>query len=222
MVLATILLICFGLRAVADNQPLERFAIKGNHLFVNLDKNYYEGSDVVVGNDTDSKIIGELLFHHSEIDVVFLTGQGGLVYSAEKIARLFMRHGITTVAYGECLSACAVMFLGGSDRRLAKGAVLGLHRAQGSVVDHASFYEEMRKQRGWVDEFSYAEWNYQDGQLLAKSMIELILEQGVDPEVLIHMLAAGPDDLWRPQLSDLKDFKIITNSNPYPRPSFED
>lgn len=211
----------FGSAVASENEPLERFTVKGDQLFIDLDKLYYEGSDIVLGGDTDSKIVGELLFYHSDIKIVLLTGQGGLAHSAEHIARLFMRHEITTVAYGECLSACAVMFLGGSERRLSKGAVIGLHRAQSSVVDHISFYEEMKAKRGWVDEFAYAEWNYQDGQLLAKSMMELLLEQDIDPRVLINTFGADPDHFWRPSLKELEDLKIITNVEPYPRPKFQ-
>jgi hypothetical protein len=210
-----------GSAGASETEPLERFTVRGDHLFIDLDKFYYEGSDVVLGNDTDSKVVGELLFYHSEIKNVLLTGQGGLVHSAEHIARLFMRHDITTIAYGECLSACAVMFLGGSERRLSKGAVIGLHRAQASVVDHMSFYEEMKAQRGWADEFAYAEWNYQDGQLLAKSVLELLLEQDIDPRVLVKAFGAGPDDLWRPSLKELEDLRIITNAEPSPRPQFQ-
>jgi hypothetical protein len=211
----------FGSPAAAETGPLERFTVKDNYLFIDLDKFYYEGSDIVIGNDTDSKIVGELLFYYSEINIVLLTGQGGLAYSAEHIARLFMRHEITTVAYGECLSACAVMFLGGSERRLSKGAVIGLHRAQTSVVNHMSFYEEMKDKIGWTDEFAYAEWNYQDGQILAKSMMELFLEQNINPRVLVNMFSAAPDDIWRPSLKELEDLRIITNADPYPRPKFQ-
>lgn len=214
------LLLVFGAASLTSltashAEPIERFTVKEGSLFIDLDKPYYEGSEVVEGNNTDYKIVGELLFHHSEIKVAFLTGQGGFVYSADRIARSFMRHGITTVAYGECLSACAYMFLGGVERRLAQGGILGLHRAQASVADHRSFYAEMKETRGWADEFSYAEWNYQDGQLLAKNTLEIVLEQGIDPEVLINMFSVGPDDVWRPLPKELEELKIVTNIDPY-------
>lgn len=66
--------------------------------------------------------------------VVFGNSPGGDLWTAIRIGRLIADRGLRTVAAGRCLSACAIMFVGGRERRFAAGlgrgeAWLGLHGA---------------------------------------------------------------------------------------------
>ncbi len=66
--------------------------------------------------------------------VVFTNSPGGDLWTALRIGRLIADRGLRTVAAGRCLSACAIMFVGGRERRFAAGLVrgeawLGLHGA---------------------------------------------------------------------------------------------
>ncbi len=64
--------------------------------------------------------------------VVFTQSPGGDLWTAIRIGRLIADRGLRTVVAGRCLSACAIMFIGGRERRVAAGlapgeAWLGLH-----------------------------------------------------------------------------------------------
>lgn len=66
--------------------------------------------------------------------VVFTNSPGGDLWTAIRIGRLIADRGLTTVLAGRCLSACAIMFAGGRERRVAAGvgpgeARLGIHGA---------------------------------------------------------------------------------------------
>lgn len=66
--------------------------------------------------------------------VVFTHSPGGDLWTALRIGRLIADRGLRTVVAGRCLSACAIMFAGGRERRFAAGlargdAWLGLHGA---------------------------------------------------------------------------------------------
>ncbi len=66
--------------------------------------------------------------------VVFNHSPGGDLWTAIRIGRLIADRGLRTVVAGRCLSACAIMFVGGRERRFAAGlapgeAWLGLHGA---------------------------------------------------------------------------------------------
>ncbi len=66
--------------------------------------------------------------------VVFVNSPGGDLWTGLRVGRLIAGRGLDTVSAGHCNSACAVMFLGGRDRRFADTFApalthLGLHGA---------------------------------------------------------------------------------------------
>lgn len=85
-----------------------------------------------VGNDLPAFV--QALDETKADTVVFVNSPGGDLWTGIRIGRLLADRGLTTVAAGRCLSACAIMFLGGRERRFADSfratpAYLGLHGA---------------------------------------------------------------------------------------------
>lgn len=60
--------------------------------------------------------------------VLHLDSPGGDLAEAAEMAAAVRRRGLATYVRGECLSACTVVFLAGSQRLLRDGAKLGFHR----------------------------------------------------------------------------------------------
>lgn len=58
---------------------------------------------------------------------VELDSRGGDVYTAMQIGNLTRRNKLNTVAVGECLSACTVIFISGRERGISEGHI-GFHR----------------------------------------------------------------------------------------------
>ena len=73
-----------------------------------------------------------------------------------------------------------------------------------------SAYEEKRQQFGWADEFAFAEWNYKQGQMDAKNVLELAVEQGISPMAVVQFLSADAEDMWYPDRNQLIEYKIVT------------
>ncbi len=199
------------LASVATAQQVERFEVHGNAIYYDMDINYYEDDWSGEGYRTDQKIITALLNNNPNTEKIYITGLGGDFLDALSIANRISALGIDTEATGDCLSACALIFLGGANRKVQAGAVLGFHRASIEPEDLREQYEVMREERGWADEFAFAEWLYELGQIDARNFLGFALMQGVDPEAVQKMLIAGRDDMWRPAHEEILAYRIITN-----------
>ncbi len=195
--------------AVAVSEQVERFEVQGSVLFIDLDIDYYEDDWGGEGFRRDHKVVFGLLENNPAIDTVVLTGEGGSLTDALIIGHRISALGLRTEARGECLSACAVTFLGGRTRSLQKGAVLGFHRGAVNVADLRAQYEAMQEDMQWADEFAYAEWLYEIGQIDARNTYDFALMQGVDAEGISRMFMAGRDDMWRPTPEELIEYRIV-------------
>ena len=59
---------------------------------------------------------------------VILSSEGGNIYEARGLARIFRDRGLVTTVVDECSSACTTAFIGGRIRQLRSGARLGFHQ----------------------------------------------------------------------------------------------
>ena len=188
----------------------ERFEVVGSTLFIDLDVEYYEDDWASDEARRDHKIITSITFENPEIVLVVLTGQGGSYFDALIAARRFRNLGLATEARGDCLSSCALMFMGGRERKLYKDATLGFHRMSTDVAYMQSAYEEKRQQFGWANEFAFAEWNYKQGQMDARDVLELAVEQGISPMAVVQFLSADAEDMWYPDRDEIVQYNITT------------
>ena len=187
-----------------------RFQIKDTAVYLDMDGEYVGLSRRGNEEIPDHYALADIIFENPDIDTVFLTGKGGSAYNAERMTRSIMRARLEAVAHKECLSACAVIFLGGVQRRLAKGGILGFHRAGTDLSALAEYYDTAKHEKGWTNEFQFAEWNFQQGQIHAKDMLRLALENGISPHVVLEMLEADNEDMWFPEEAELVTLGVIS------------
>lgn len=72
-----------------------------------------------------------LVEKHPEVDQVSLSSLGGRIDEAVKIASLIKQRSLSTVAVGECSSACTIIFLASKVRMFGVDAALGFHSPSG-------------------------------------------------------------------------------------------
>ena len=87
----------------------------------------------------DVNLLKNYIFEYPEIETLKVTGLGGFIPAARRIAEALIRCEIYTVAYGECYSACTVIFLVGQLRTLEVDAKLGFHKQIVDKRDHKSY-----------------------------------------------------------------------------------
>lgn len=69
-----------------------------------------------------------LLDKHASIETVVLTSEGGNIYEARGLARLFAQHNLNLHVSDTCASACTTAFIGGVRRTANRSAVFGFHQ----------------------------------------------------------------------------------------------
>ena len=113
-----------------------------------FDKSIEEGGFEFTGylEAYDVNLLKNYIFEYPEIETLKVTGLGGFIPAARRIAEALIRYEIYTVAYGECYSACTVIFLVGQLRTLEVDAKLGFHKQIVDKRDHKPYFEVNRKE----------------------------------------------------------------------------
>lgn len=62
---------------------------------------------------------------------------------------------------------------------------------------------------GWKDEFAYARWTYEDGQIIARDFIEYLIQRGVSVDFALRTLTPSGDDMWYPTEQELTSAGVI-------------
>jgi hypothetical protein len=158
----------------------------------------------------DVNLFGDLLMNHPEVDTVIVSGGGGSNTAAYDIAHKIIEFGLATIARNNCSSACTLLFLAGSDRRLEKGARLGFHRSTNSAADHREFFERNKEDAGWVDEFGYAKKAHEDGQISARDFIAYVVGRGVSLDFALEALTYSPQDMWYPSEGEMRTAGVLS------------
>lgn len=126
-----------------------------------------------------------------ELATIELDSRGGALEEGLRIGRLFRRFGVTTIVRknAQCLSACALAFLGGAtvaaakivpSRRLEIGGQLGFH----------AFYAGQEEQSIASRAKGVAE-----GRAASALIIAYAVEMGADPGLLARALVNPPEDV---------------------------
>lgn len=130
--------------------------------------------------------LDELLAAHP-IRLVQLTGNGGFLKPALEMAEALWRHEVVTFVPGRCTSGCTLLFLAGTTRFLAPGAVLGFHR----TAPHQPLPAGTQV---LYDDADMAAW------------MEL---RGVAPGFVARVLATPAAELWVPSVAELRAAGVI-------------
>jgi hypothetical protein len=130
--------------------------------------------------------VGAVLAEHPHVTTLRLTSPGGRVVEARDLSVLIAERGITTVAAGNCASACTVVFMAGRDRVLAPNGLLGFHRYRSPDDDQQEAEENMAIDRRYFSARGLPEW-------------------------FIERAFATPNNgMWRPTVDEMKRANVIT------------
>jgi hypothetical protein len=149
--------------------------------------------DLIVLNaditDTTPGEFDRALAARPDVRVVALNSPGGSVDSALRMAYEIRKRGLTTFVPRDmgCYSACAYIFLAGSDRQ-AEGE-LGVHQISSEVADLVM------------------------AQTTLGDVLDALQTFGVHRQVISHMLRTPPDDMYVFTAAELAEFGIA-NGDP--------
>jgi multisubunit Na+/H+ antiporter MnhG subunit len=75
-----------------------------------------------------------LINEHPKVDQISLTSAGGRLKTAAEIGSLIEKRNLSTIAVGECTSACTLIFFSSKNRALDVDASLGFHSPSGGAA----------------------------------------------------------------------------------------
>ncbi|MDA9810556.1 hypothetical protein PQY68_05930 [Planktomarina temperata] len=187
-----------------------RYEIDGNTLTLDMTV-AAPGYDFDGGLDAynETEVIS-YLFDHPEIKTLRVTGPGGYGPAARAISDYLLRHSINTVAFGECYSACARIFLGGKSRMLAPGATLGFHRPWIVKESEKRFYEANRIKEKWEEEFDYVPWIYDVAIGDVVEGLTFLRSRDVEMDFILKIYSTSSYDIWEPSRDELLEAGVLT------------
>lgn len=132
------------------------------------------------------RAVREALAVHPAVRTVHLESRGGRVAEGLALGQLIAERNLDTLVTGECSSACATAFAGGTRRLIGPAAHIGLHSAGGHGVGLAQVDAANRRS----DDFMAA--------------------RGVDARVLARGAATAHDAIWFPTHAELLASALAT------------
>ena len=135
---------------------------------------------------------------HPGITTVRLTSPGGRVVEARDLADIIRARGLTTVADGNCASACTVIFMAGRDRLLAPAASIGFHRyrspdpAQEEAQANMAIDRRIFRSQGVPNWFLDQAFDTPNGGMWRPSLAELVVANVVTGELTADGQRIGP------------------------------
>ena len=194
--IATLVVVALAHAASAEPQ---RFSKVGDRL--------YFDSNVPFANDTSQSIgaadedaLLRYLNEDPAIRTVVLNSTGGSTETGRSMAHIIAKFGLDTEVVGRCLSACTLIFMGGTHRTLPKGSVLGFHRSYVEVINLG----EAKKSKSLVAD------EYDRGVDETLANVTFLVERGVDIGFTLKALSYEPADMWLPSRAELTAAGVLT------------
>lgn len=186
------------------DQP--RFNLDGERLIFNgdVERDGYDGINYV-----DARELRTLLRDNPNIRILEINSDGGVGPAALEMAVAVTDFNIDTLVTENCASACTLIFLAGENRTLARGARLGFHSGSWASDNMKDYYDEMRESNGWLDEFAFASWAYEEGVRDFNKNLEFMISRGVDVQLIIRVAYVNFYDVWYPTRDELMKFGVI-------------
>ena len=188
----------------------DRMTLEGNTLIFDTDVVWPAADSPSSITDSDANILGDLMSKTPAVDTVIISGAGDGLYASYEMARKLSQFDITVIARSDCESGCSLMFLGGKVRKLEKGARLGFRRTATDASSHREHYAAEKDTKGWADEFAYARWVYEDGQIDAREYIGYLLQRGVKAEFALRVMTFSAQDMWYPTEKEMLEAGVLT------------
>jgi hypothetical protein len=136
--------------------------------------------------------LGVALVDAPDVRIIQLTSNGGHIKAALEVADIIQSRGLDTFVPRMCASACTIAFLAGHRRFVTETAQLGFHQGHGPGIS--------------VE---------QGNLMLTQAYQRFSLPQAF----LAHVLRTSPQDLWVPDLAELRTAGIITAVAPQAAPA---
>jgi hypothetical protein len=140
----------------------------------------------------------ELVERGEYIRTISLDSPGGSLDDAMAMARLIREKGLSTeVRDGAlCASSCPLILAGGSVRKVAEKAAVGVHQ----------FYAVSNRELG-------PEQAMADAQLTTARITRHLIDMGVDPAMWLHALDTPPRRLYYLSVDELAGYRLVTGSH---------
>lgn len=130
--------------------------------------------------------VSEVLDSNPAITTLRLASPGGRVVEARKLSEIVGARGLTTVADGNCASACTVVFMAGRDRVITPASTLGFHRYRSPDKEQVEAEENMAIDRRYFSTRGLPDW-------------------------FIERAFATPNSgMWRPTREEMRLARVIT------------
>lgn len=188
-----------------------RFAIEGERLVFDGAVPPSPATDSPAITDLDLRNFATLLRDHPEVSTVVVSGPGGQLDASFQIAELLIASGKSTVARGECASACVVLFLAGATRGLEPGARIGLHRFWTAKAEQRAFFLQNRQAQGWHDMFDYVVWVHEDAQNQTVRTLAFMVDRGVTVDFALQAFSHPAEAMWYPTEPELRAAGVVTS-----------
>ena len=155
----------------------------------------------IEAGDTDRLLT--VLRANPGVTTIELHSTGGDYFEAFDLARAIADFGLSTHVAGSCESSCAIAFLGGTKRSLARGGRIGFHQTTWSAESAQSYYEDWAEDERWRTPFDMVSWTYEDTQTEIYDRLVFMIGRGVDPRFAIETLRQPAGGIWYPGRDEL-------------------
>lgn len=130
--------------------------------------------------------VRDMLEAYPSITTVRLTSPGGRVVEARAMSELITRRGLTTLAAGNCASACTVLFMAGRERLVESATTVGFHRYHSPDPEQADAEANMAIDRRYFRARGLPDW-------------------------FIERAFTTPNDgMWRPSFDEMRTAHVVT------------
>lgn len=154
-----------------------------------------DGTSILIEGAIDlgiTSVLSRLLAEFGDVRRLELRSGGGRVPEARGLIRLVTEYRLATVARGDCLSACALVFMAGSVRRMDEGARLGFHSYALRSPVVAALMDVPAQQARDMERFRAL---------------------GIDGAFLDRIGATPPESMWFPSRQDLLAAGVLSDPN---------
>ena len=189
----------------------ERYRVAGNVLYFDMG---YRGPDLEYPRElgkSDVYPIQSILFENPSIDTISLSGPGGYGPASDQIIEKILRLGLNTTAFGDCISACANIFLAGQSRSLLPSARLGFHRPYIIKQDEFAYFEANKERMGWHEEFDYVPWIYDVGLADMLHAFSYMAGRGVSIDFITRAYSVDSFSVWFPSYEILFEEGVVNS-----------
>jgi hypothetical protein len=67
----------------------------------------------------------------------------------------------------------------------------------------------MKDSHGWIDEFAFASWVYEEAMRDFNKELEFMVSRGVSVDFVIRAAYVNSDDIWYPTRDELLRYRIL-------------